>query len=128
MKPGKWRSFTPTDSDREYLALLSYLPLKRYRMLPKFLKYTAETERQLSESEGLIGYSLQAEILSLRFWTLSVWENEESLMQFVVKLPHGQIMAALAPHMDETKFTRWKIKGASLPPSWNEAKKRMSEE
>ncbi len=128
MKPGKWRSFTLADDDREYLSLLSYLPLKSYRAVPKFLKYTKATERQLSQSKGLVGYALQAEILSLRFWTLSVWEDEKSLMEFVIKRPHGEIMADLAPHMGETKFVRWMIKGEALPLDWNEAKKRMSEE
>jgi hypothetical protein len=128
LKPSKWKSFAPAAGDREYLALLSYLPLNKYRAIPKFIKYTAEIERQLSESRGLIGYSLQAQVLSLRFWTLSVWEDEQALMEFVVRTPHGPVMQSMLPHMGQTRFTRWIIKGEALPPSWSEAKKRMAEE
>lgn len=128
MNPSKWKSLASADADREYLALLSFLPLKRYRMIPRFIKYTSEIERQLSESRGLVGYALQAQLLSRRFWTLSVWEDEKALMEFVVRSPHGPVMQNLLPHMAATKFTQWKIKGGAIPPSWNEAKQYMAAE
>jgi len=128
LNPSKWKSFASAADEREYLALLSFLPLNKYRAIPRFIKYTAEIESQLSESRGLIGYSLQAQILSLRFWTLSVWEDEGALMEFVVKTPHGPVMQSMLPHMGATKFTRWSIKGANLPPGWSDAKKRMAQE
>jgi hypothetical protein len=128
LNPNKWKAIARADPDREYLALLSFLPLKSYRKIPRFIKYTAEIERQLSESRGLVGYSLQAQLLSRRFWTLSVWEDEQALMEFVARSPHGPIMESLLPHMGQTKFTRWMIRGAALPPDWSEAKRRMAED
>ncbi|HEX8143874.1 MAG TPA: DUF3291 domain-containing protein [Pyrinomonadaceae bacterium] len=127
MLPSKWKSFALADTEREYLALLSYLPLKRYRSIFGFLKYTSQIERQLRAARGLLGYSLQAQLLSRKFWTLSVWEDEAALMEFVYRLPHSEVMTSLAPHMAQTKFTRWTIKGYGMPPRWDEAKKRMSE-
>jgi hypothetical protein len=35
-------------------------------------------------------------------------------------------MAALAPHMDETKFVRWMVKGSQLPLRWYDALRRFS--
>ncbi len=125
--PGKWKSSVVADSEREYLALLSYLPLKTFRMIPKFLKYTFGIERQLRETSGLIGYAVHAEFLSKRFWTLSVWEDQRSLIEFVSKLPHSQVMVNLAPHMGQTKFTEWSVKGSEVPPGWDEGKRRMEE-
>ena len=125
-KPNEWKSFRVADNDRECLALLSYLPLKKFWTIPKFLWRTSKIERQLSESRGLIGYSLHAEFLKKRFWTLSVWEDESSLRAFVSHLPHSRTMIDLAPHMAQTKFTRWKVKGSALPPDWDEAKGRMA--
>ena len=70
-----WKSFAPPENDREYSALLTYLPLKRWRAIPKFMRYTSQIQRQLADSEGLIGYALDAKVLSRDFWTLSVWEE-----------------------------------------------------
>ncbi len=123
MKPGKWKSIASAESDREYLALLTFLPLNKFRALPMFLKYNSQVERQLSESQGLVGYSVRAKLLKLNFWTLSVWEDEAALMDFVYRLPHGEIMQNLAPHMGQTKFVRWKLKGTEVPPSWDDADK-----
>jgi hypothetical protein len=125
-RPNKWKSLEVADSERDYVALLSYLPLKRFRMIPKFLWNTSRIERQLSQSQGLIGYSLHAEFLKKRFWTLSVWKDQRALYSFVSHLPHSQTMTDLAPHMSQTKFTRWRITGSELPPDWDEAKRRMA--
>jgi hypothetical protein len=35
-------------------------------------------------------------------------------------------MAALAPHMGETKFVRWRVKGSQLPLRWDDALSRFS--
>jgi hypothetical protein len=124
-RPGKWKSLKIADDEQEYLVLLSYLPLKKVWMIPKFLWNTSKIERQLTESKGLMGYALHAEFLAKRFWTLSVWEDESSLRAFVSHLPHSQTMIELAPHMASTKFTRWKVKGSALPANWDDAKRRM---
>lgn len=34
-------------------------------------------------------------------------------------------MIALAPHMGETKFARWTVKGSELPLSWDDALRRL---
>jgi len=93
-------------------------------VLPFFF-YTAQVMKQLSSAQGLVGYSLLARPLSKRFWTLSAWKNEEVLRAFVQHPPHVGIMAALASHMDKTKFVRWMIRGSELPPRWDDALSRL---
>ena len=70
-----WQVLRAADKDREYLALLSFLPLSRYSKVPLFMRFSMEIHRQLKATPGVIGYSLRAKLLSRRFWTLSVWEN-----------------------------------------------------
>ena len=61
------------------------------------MSYTLQIRRQLADSGGLIGYSMDANVASREFWTLSVWEDEESLMRFVGRNHHGRVMADLIP-------------------------------
>lgn len=119
-----WRSCRATDPKREYLALLSFLPLKRLWRVPSFLIYTIRITRQLQRSPGLMGYSLQTELLTGRFRTLSVWENGAALQAFVQAAPHQETMRALIPHMGPTRFVRWTVLGAHLPVRWDEALRR----
>jgi hypothetical protein len=121
-----WKMLVPAEKDREYLALLSYLPLNRYSKIPAFMRYSMEIMRQIAGSSGAIGYSMRAKLFSRRFWTLSVWENSTELMEFVAKVPHSESIRAMAPFMGQTKFTQWKVVGSALPLRWDEAIRRMS--
>jgi heme-degrading monooxygenase HmoA len=108
--------------------LLSYLPLKSYWRIFPFVFYTAQVMKQLASAQGLLGYSLLARPFSKRFWTLSAWENDEALRAFVQHPPHQRIMAALALHMDKTKFMRWTVKGSQLPLQWDDALSRFRDD
>jgi quinol monooxygenase YgiN len=81
--------------------------------------------KQLASAEGLLGYSVLARPLSKRFWTLSAWKNEAALRTFVNHPPHVRIMTALTPHMSDTKFVRWSVKGVQLPLQWDDALRRF---
>jgi hypothetical protein len=122
-----WKSFAAPESDREYTALLSYLPLSKWRANSKFMRYTLQIRRQLADSEGLIGYSLDANVPSREFWTLSVWEDEDSLRRFVQRTPHSRVMMDLLPDIGQTRFFPFKMDGSSIPPDWEDAKRRMRE-
>ncbi len=125
MPETKWRSYAEPRADGEYLALISYLPLTQMRMLPKFLSHTRAIQAQLNASRGLIGYALLARFLRRRFWTVSVWEDEQALTEFVRHVPHSAVMAALTPHLGRTEFVRWTIPGSAVPPTWDEALRRL---
>ena len=122
-----WKSFNAPESDGEYPTLLSHLPLNTFRALPKFMRYTLQIRRQLARSEGLIGYSLDANVPGKEFWTLSVWRDRESLWRFVQRMPHSRAMTDLVPHMRQTEFFHFMVNGAAVPPDWEEAKRRMRE-
>jgi heme-degrading monooxygenase HmoA len=116
-----WVTFRQPDLEGEYLVLLSALPLKRFRDLGAFLLYTWRIQSQLRRAPGLLGYSLLARVLRRQFWTLSVWEGEAALQQFIVENPHGQVMRALQEKMGQTHFGRWNMRGSEFPPRWQEA-------
>ena len=111
-------------SDRQYLVLISYLPLRHFRALPNFFRYTFQVMDQLKTSPGLIGYALEAKPLSRKAWTISAWEDQQSLNNFVRQLPHSKIIESLAPHMGKTEFAQWSVTGAEIPLDWTSAKAR----
>jgi hypothetical protein len=125
MLPLPWKGFAPPKADKEYVVLLSFLPLKRYRKIPKFARLTIETMGQLAKARGLIGYSLMAELTLKRFWTLSVWEDQQSLMDFVGEIPHSRIMQELAPHMDKSRFAQWNVRPSDIPIPWATARQHL---
>ena len=127
MPASPWMRLAEPESDREYLALISYLPLLHYRALPKFFRYTFQTQRQLKISRGLIGYAMEAKPWSLKAWTISVWQDRQSLNDFVLQQPHSEIMKALAPHMGKTQFAQWSVSSEEIPLDWRSAKARLNQ-
>src|SRR5207245_1892493 len=87
-----WQSVHAANHQRQYLALLSYLPLKGYRKMWMFSRHVRAIRRQLAGTPGLIGYSLRAKLFRHRFWTLSVWEDDAALTAFVGHEPHRTTM------------------------------------
>jgi hypothetical protein len=77
-----WTACAKPAPDQEYVAILSYLPLKSFWALPQLFYYTRRIQTQLKSARGVVGYSLLAHLLAKRFWTLSVWQDEVSLMEF----------------------------------------------
>jgi quinol monooxygenase YgiN len=122
-----WRTFGSPDPNGDFVALLSYLPLKSYWRMPSFFYYTLQVTKQLASAQGLLGYSVLARPLSKRFWTLSAWKDEAALRDFVQQPPHVRIMTAIAPHMEQTKFLRWTVKGSQLPLGWDDALRRFAD-
>lgn len=120
-----WTRLTERDiePEREYLALITYLPLNSYRAIPKFLKLTGQVRNQLKESQGAIGYSLLAYIFKKEFWTMSVWTDEDSLFRFVRTGAHARTMNEFTPHLSASrKFVKVGIKGFQIPLDWDQAK------
>jgi quinol monooxygenase YgiN len=116
-----WVTFQQPDPAREYLALLSELPLLRFRDLGAFILYSGRIQGQLKRTPGVLGYSLLAHIQRKQFWTLSVWESESALQDFVVSPPHEQVMRSLRGKMGPTRFVRWTLCGSEVPPRWAHA-------
>jgi heme-degrading monooxygenase HmoA len=116
-----WHSHSPALAGRDYVALLTYLPLNSAWRIPQLLLLATRIRRQLRTSSGLLGYSLRARLASRQFWTLSVWDDEATLQAFVAAPPHSAVMKALATHMGRTQFARWIVKGSDLPLQWSDA-------
>ena len=120
--PLPWKSFGEPQPEREYLALLTFLPLRRLSKLPRFFAYIRKIRYQLDAGpDGLIGYSLLAKPLRSNYWTLSVWDDVAALGRFIQEAPHRDAMRELPQVMTGFRTTRWTLPGSAVPPVWSEA-------
>ncbi len=115
-----WQNMQPIE-DKSYVVMLTFLPLRRYRDTLRFFVYIRQVNKQLRQTKGLIGYSFRAKPLSRRYWTISAWESEQELGQFVSTMPHAGVRKNMSGAMGPTKFVSWTVSGKSLPLDWVEA-------
>ena len=116
-----WKSFRTPKPDRDYLMVLSFLPLRHWWRIPQLVLHLVHIAGQLRHADGLIGYSLLARPLAKTFYTLSVWRDEAALSAFVRTAPHARTMDIMPHHMGQSRFVKRPIKGHEIPPSWDDA-------
>ena len=122
-----WSRISTVDPATEVTVMATRLPLRRYRHIPAFLRWTLRIRGQLADAPGLVGYSLDAHLLHKTFWTLSAWTDQEAMGAFVRTDPHRSAMEAIRPHMDRSSFVSWTVTGADLPVTWSDTRRRVEE-
>ena len=126
MVASPWKQFKEMVADREYLVMASHLPLAHMSATPRFLGFTSSVRRQLAETPGIVGYTLDAKVFAKDYFTLSVWDDDAALRAFVARVPHADVMTKLAPDMGQTRFVTWTVTGPDARPTWAEAKQRLA--
>ena len=120
-----WIRIAGPEPGAELTVMATRLPLRSYRHIPGFLRWTWRIRRQLAASDGLVGYSLDAHPLGKTFWTVSAWTSEAAMYAFVRQDPHAAAMAAIRPHMGRSAFLRWTATPDDLPLRWGDIRRRV---
>lgn len=123
-----WVTGSPVDPDHECVVMASRLPLARYRHIPGFMRATMQIRRQLAGTDGLVGYALDAKLLSKTFWTVSAWQSREALDRFSRANPHAVRVSAIRSHMRPSTFVFWTGRAGDLPINWAEVRRRIDAE
>ncbi len=94
--------------------------------LPNFLWSTFLSQRQVSRSPGFFGGRLLIDS-GLTFWTLTVWDNEQSMKKFRGSGAHARVMSRLPKWCDEAAYSHWLLEGDSGDPvpTWEQAYRRL---
>ncbi|MGC1513357.1 MAG: DUF3291 domain-containing protein [Acidimicrobiales bacterium] len=121
-----WKAMKGLDPDREYLVLASFIPPTSRSSTGRLFRGAAEVRKQLSATQGVVGFSLLARPVRRQYATLSVWDDDAALAAFADSSPHRELMASLSSEMAPTSFARWTIKGSDGRPSWAEALRRLT--
>jgi len=112
-----WTARAAMEPGTAYLVMASHLPLKRVTATVRFFRAVSAVRKQLATADGLIGYTLRAKPLARDYWTLSVWQDDAALRQFMRTSPHVGVMTSLKPVMGATKFVTWTATAADGRPS-----------
>ena len=102
---------------------LTRLRIRSFRFLPLFALYTFRSLRQVKKAPGFQTGALLAD-RSWTFWTMTAWDTQENMRQFMTSAAHKQAMPHLQHWCDEASVAQWTQPGAALP-SWVEADQRM---
>ncbi len=93
-----------------------------------FWKNVNSIKDNIKENSGLIGISISKKIFGNEAWTMTVWETEEDLENFIVSKRHSQAIDESEEALATSKFARLKMKHKDIPLPWDEAVKILAEQ
>lgn len=125
--PRPWKQIGQVDPDREYVAFTSRFFLRSVRRVPAFLAQSQRIVKQVSDAPGIVGWSLGSNLASLEFYTLSAWDDENSLRDWVASAHHLDATKKFAGDLREKSiFVRFPVLGRDLPLKWKDAVARQN--
>jgi hypothetical protein len=104
---------------------LTRLRIRSFRFVPLFALHTFRSLNQVKKAPGFQSGALLAD-RSWTFWTMTAWDTQESMRDFMTTGSHKTAMPHLLEWSDEASVTHWEQQETTLP-SWTEADKRMRE-
>jgi hypothetical protein len=104
---------------------LTRLRIRSFRFVPLFALHTWRSLRQLKRASGFQTGAILSD-RSWTFWTITVWDAEESMRKFMLSGAHKIAMAHLMDWCDEASVAHWSQPDTQLP-SWTEADRRIRE-
>lgn len=118
---------------------LTRLRIRSIRFMPSFLLHAIRSRNQVLRAPGFLAGALLPD-KHRTFWTMTAWDSEESMRQFMISGAHKAAMPRLVKWCDEASVTHWTqpdtVASAQTPnprpqtqsqtlPSWSEADQRM---
>lgn len=108
------------------LVSITRLRVRSIRFLPFFFLHAIRSQRQVRAAHGFLRGALLPD-RSWTFWTMTVWDGEESMRRFMTSGDHKTAMPRLLEWCDEASVVHWEQPEATLP-TWIEADRRMRAE
>ena len=118
-----WEVVTSPEPASEILALVTCIHFNDANGLDRFAVLVGEVIIQLTDTHGLVGWSM-ADSTDNTFLTLSAWESDQALREFVSARPHSQAMRELRRYSEVTTHS-FATTASSIPLSWTDAVERL---
>ena len=100
--------------------------VRRIWFFPQFMIAASASVMQARQAQGYLGGLLLPDRLRT-FWTMTVWEDEEAMRNYIMSSAHRSAMPRFAGWCDEASVVHW-TQASSQPPPWSLAADRMRRE
>jgi hypothetical protein len=97
-----------------YLLSVTRLRVKKYRLLPIFYWFSSFAIRQVARSSGFVAGGIGVD-RKKAFWTATLWENGQSMQQFVGSGTHLKLLPKLREWCDEACTAHCEYQSEEIP-------------
>jgi heme-degrading monooxygenase HmoA len=94
----------------------------------RFGEHVDAIKLQQDENPGFMARALRAEVPGRERWTLTMWEDEESVMDFTFSGAHLDAMTDPESTIDGVYSAGWWVEADELPVEWSDALDELAAE
>lgn len=105
------------------LVSVTRLRLRSPFYFPLFLIHAITSFEQAKKAAGNLGVQTRQQA-GKTFWTLSVWEDEAAMRNYMMSGAHRQAMPKLMKWCDEASVAHWHQASTEMP-GWQEAEEQI---
>jgi hypothetical protein len=120
-----WASFMEVDPAKSYLAYVGLAERKSVWSYFPMLMRSRKVAKQLTTTNGLVGFTARGEFFSKKIIQLAVFTDEAALKEFAHSGQHSDCAEKTKSSLKFLKNTTWSILGSDLPPKIDESVKRL---
>jgi hypothetical protein len=91
-----------------------------------FWDYVMEVNDDLPKQKVYLGHSIRRVVLGKEGWTMTVWENEQSLNEFVSGDLHQRAIDKSLNAVAKARFARATVMRSEVPISWEKAEQILA--
>jgi hypothetical protein len=99
------------------------LRVKSFIYLFKFMSVNEASVKEIKRIEGFLG-GRELVDKNLVFWTLTMWDNDNSMKQFRNSVPHKKAMQKLPYCCCEASYIHW-LQEENILPDWKVVEEKM---
>ncbi len=100
---------------------ITKIKLKNILKLPKFFFISSKIFKQARSAQGNKG--MRSRSTGLTFYTLTLWDDEKSMMDFMLSGPHKEAMKIIRNFSSDYGSSRW---NSTDMPSWDDALSKLA--
>ena len=109
---------------QEFICVATFLPLKSWKHIIPFMMLSSKVLKQIKNSKVIVNHAVKANFKKKFFWTLSIWNDKESVRLFVPTEPHATAIKRFTQWAgDGSAFVEWTSKSREI--NWSEAFARL---
>jgi len=93
-----------------------------------FRQNTVAVLNNLKHEQGYLGHSVRLGLLGDRAWTMTVWQDENSLKKFIYGDTHKTAMKLGTSALKSARFANVLVQRSEVPLSWKKANQLLAEQ
>ena len=109
------------DPDKKVLLVITHAKINQNKNTNLFWSNVNKVKNDIQKNPGFIGFSIRRKLLGSEVWTMTAWEDESSLENFIYNRTHEKAVEQSSDTLDLNQSIRLELPRKKIPIPWEEA-------